>query len=140
MRPSQQTVKSSQGEILKKSIVLISYLAHTRQRPFICNTSFIAQTNSDAINSHCVFKLMCNLVNSCPESVSEEDGGDWPLDIDDLLRFSYQVAQGLDFLSNRNVSDFYVYYYFFILPLERVYNAIERIYNIAYYYCHFTTL
>lgn len=34
-----------------------------------------------------------------------EDNGDWPLDIDDLLRFSLQVAQGLDFLASRNVSD-----------------------------------
>ncbi|CAG06279.1 unnamed protein product, partial [Tetraodon nigroviridis] len=31
-----------------------------------------------------------------------EDNGDWPLDIDDLLRFSLQVAQGLDFLASRN--------------------------------------
>uniref|UniRef100_A0A669C5F7 receptor protein-tyrosine kinase n=1 Tax=Oreochromis niloticus TaxID=8128 RepID=A0A669C5F7_ORENI len=28
--------------------------------------------------------------------------GDWPLDIDDLLRFSFQVAQGLDFLASKN--------------------------------------
>lgn len=35
-----------------------------------------------------------------------EDTGDWPLDIDDLLRFSFQVAQGLDFLAAKNVSDF----------------------------------
>lgn len=27
------------------------------------------------------------------------------MDIDDLLRFSLQVAQGLDFLASRNVSD-----------------------------------
>uniref|UniRef100_A0A671WMV0 receptor protein-tyrosine kinase n=1 Tax=Sparus aurata TaxID=8175 RepID=A0A671WMV0_SPAAU len=27
---------------------------------------------------------------------------DWPLDIDDLLRFSFQVAQGLDFLAAKN--------------------------------------
>ena len=30
---------------------------------------------------------------------------DWPLDMDDLLRFSQQVAQGLDFLAAKNVSD-----------------------------------
>lgn len=35
-----------------------------------------------------------------------EETGDWPLDIDDLLRFSFQVAQGLDFLAAKNVSDF----------------------------------
>lgn len=30
---------------------------------------------------------------------------DWPLDIDDLLKFSLEVAQGLDFLAAKNVSD-----------------------------------
>jgi len=34
-----------------------------------------------------------------------EETGDWPLDIDDLLRFSFQVAHGLDFLAAKNVSD-----------------------------------
>lgn len=33
-----------------------------------------------------------------------EDTGNWPLDIEDLLRFSFQVAQGLDFLASKNVS------------------------------------
>ncbi|PWA23636.1 hypothetical protein CCH79_00006064, partial [Gambusia affinis] len=33
-----------------------------------------------------------------------EETGDWPLDIDDLLRFSLQVAQGLDFLAAKNAS------------------------------------
>lgn len=41
----------------------------------------------------------------CLDSVCEETG-DWPLDIDDLLRFSFQVAQGLDFLAAKNVSEF----------------------------------
>ncbi|KAM4733112.1 macrophage colony-stimulating factor 1 receptor isoform 2-T3 [Anableps anableps] len=31
-----------------------------------------------------------------------EETGDWPLDMDDLLRFSLQVAQGLDFLAAKN--------------------------------------
>lgn len=44
------------------------------------------------------------LCDSFLESVSEETG-DWPLDIDDLLRFSFQVAQGLDFLAAKNVSE-----------------------------------
>lgn len=35
------------------------------------------------------------------DSGNEEDG-DWSLDIDDLLRFSYQVAQGLEFLASKN--------------------------------------
>ncbi|XP_036403975.1 macrophage colony-stimulating factor 1 receptor [Megalops cyprinoides] len=42
---------------------------------------------------------------STPSQSSDcEDGGadNWPLDMDDLLRFSYQVAQGLDFLAARN--------------------------------------
>lgn len=34
-----------------------------------------------------------------------EETVDWPLDIDDLLRFSFEVAQGLDFLAAKNVSD-----------------------------------
>uniref|UniRef100_A0A669E5J4 receptor protein-tyrosine kinase n=1 Tax=Oreochromis niloticus TaxID=8128 RepID=A0A669E5J4_ORENI len=33
---------------------------------------------------------------------SSSESGDWPLDIDDLLRFSFQVAQGLDFLASKN--------------------------------------
>uniref|UniRef100_A0A8C7ZK33 receptor protein-tyrosine kinase n=1 Tax=Oryzias sinensis TaxID=183150 RepID=A0A8C7ZK33_9TELE len=31
-----------------------------------------------------------------------EESGEWPLDMDDLLRFSYQVAQGLQFLAEKN--------------------------------------
>ncbi|XP_055782592.1 macrophage colony-stimulating factor 1 receptor 1-like isoform X2 [Salvelinus fontinalis] len=42
-------------------------------------------------------------VNSSLDSVCEDGGPDsWPLDMEDLLRFSYQVAQGLDFLATRN--------------------------------------
>lgn len=33
-----------------------------------------------------------------------EENVDWPLDIDDLLKFSFEVAQGLDFLAAKNVS------------------------------------
>lgn len=36
------------------------------------------------------------------EDVVCEETVDWPLDIDDLLRFSFQVAQGLDFLAAKN--------------------------------------
>ncbi|TMS17630.1 Macrophage colony-stimulating factor 1 receptor 1 [Larimichthys crocea] len=48
-------------------------------------------------------KNIVNLLGACTtrDSVCEETG-DWPLDIDDLLRFSFQVAQGLDFLAARN--------------------------------------
>lgn len=31
-----------------------------------------------------------------------EENVDWPLDIDDLLKFSFEVAQGLDFLAAKN--------------------------------------
>ncbi|KAK2849203.1 hypothetical protein Q5P01_009037 [Channa striata] len=40
-------------------------------------------------------------MESSRESVCEETG-DWPLDTDDLLRFSFQVAQGLEFLAAKN--------------------------------------
>lgn len=45
------------------------------------------------------------LCDSFLESVCDETA-DWPLGTDDLLRFSFQVAQGLDFLAAKNVSDF----------------------------------
>ncbi|XP_030649990.1 macrophage colony-stimulating factor 1 receptor [Chanos chanos] len=35
-------------------------------------------------------------------SCEEQQEDSWPLDIDDLLRFAYQVAQGLDFLAAKN--------------------------------------
>uniref|UniRef100_A0A672YWW4 receptor protein-tyrosine kinase n=1 Tax=Sphaeramia orbicularis TaxID=375764 RepID=A0A672YWW4_9TELE len=37
-----------------------------------------------------------------PQDPLCEESGDWLLDIDDLLRFSYQVAQGLEFLAAKN--------------------------------------
>ncbi|XP_036431546.1 macrophage colony-stimulating factor 1 receptor [Colossoma macropomum] len=37
-------------------------------------------------------------VSSCGDQLADS----WPLDIDDLLRFSYQVAQGLEFLAAKN--------------------------------------
>uniref|UniRef100_A0A8C5DMS9 receptor protein-tyrosine kinase n=1 Tax=Gouania willdenowi TaxID=441366 RepID=A0A8C5DMS9_GOUWI len=36
------------------------------------------------------------------EDCACEETGDWPLDMDDLLKFSFQVAQGLDFLATKN--------------------------------------
>ncbi|XP_056457039.1 macrophage colony-stimulating factor 1 receptor 1-like [Gadus chalcogrammus] len=38
----------------------------------------------------------------CPHASVSEEGSRWPLDIEDLLMFSYQVAQGLDFLAAKN--------------------------------------
>ncbi|CAL8263962.1 unnamed protein product [Lota lota] len=36
------------------------------------------------------------------DTSESEEGRNWPLDIEDLLMFSYQVAQGLDFLAAKN--------------------------------------
>ncbi|XP_034037062.1 macrophage colony-stimulating factor 1 receptor isoform X2 [Thalassophryne amazonica] len=40
-------------------------------------------------------------IESSPDLLCEESSN-WPLEIDDLLRFSHQVAQGLDFLAAKN--------------------------------------
>lgn len=62
--------------------------------------------NSLNASSSCPWVLLILFVfDSFSDPVCEETG-DWPLDIDDLLRFSFQVAQGLDFLAAKNVSDF----------------------------------
>lgn len=42
-----------------------------------------------------------NLVKSSQDFVSEERS-EWPLEMEDLMRFSFQVAQGLDFLAAKN--------------------------------------
>lgn len=65
--------------------------------------------NSSIVLLESICFLASHLINGIPFWLVEslcEDNGDWPLDIDDLLRFSLQVAQGLDFLASRNVSDF----------------------------------
>uniref|UniRef100_A0A674MUN3 receptor protein-tyrosine kinase n=1 Tax=Takifugu rubripes TaxID=31033 RepID=A0A674MUN3_TAKRU len=61
--------------------------------------SFILRTSSC---DHRVLQPGRPLELSSSEESLCEDNGDWPLDIDDLLRFSLQVAQGLDFLASRN--------------------------------------
>uniref|UniRef100_A0A8C9T7K4 receptor protein-tyrosine kinase n=1 Tax=Scleropages formosus TaxID=113540 RepID=A0A8C9T7K4_SCLFO len=57
--------------------------------------SVIRSDSGTAADSH--------VLQSRPGSSCEEAEVDsWPLDIDDLLRFSYQVAQGLEFLASKN--------------------------------------
>ncbi|CAB1325237.1 unnamed protein product, partial [Coregonus sp. 'balchen'] len=66
------------------------------------NDSGISSVSSD---SYLEMRPGPQPVNSSLDSLCEESGPDsWPLDMDDLLRFSYQVAQGLDFLAAKNVS------------------------------------
>ncbi|XP_017279588.1 macrophage colony-stimulating factor 1 receptor [Kryptolebias marmoratus] len=67
------------------------------QRQFIRSDSGISSTAS---SSYLEMRLS-QPPNTEPESECEGTG-DWPLDIDDLLRFSLQVAQGLDFLAAKN--------------------------------------
>ncbi|CAB1337048.1 unnamed protein product [Coregonus sp. 'balchen'] len=73
------------------------------QMPYNENDSGIASVCSD---SYLEMRPGPQLVNSSLDSVCEEGGPDsWPLDMDDLLRFSYQVAQGLDFLAAKNPTE-----------------------------------
>ncbi|XP_037635499.1 macrophage colony-stimulating factor 1 receptor [Sebastes umbrosus] len=70
------------------------------QRKFIRSDSGISSTSSSSYLEMRPASQGPNMESS-PDSVSEETG-DWPPDIDDLLRFSFQVAQGLDFLAAKN--------------------------------------
>nr|XP_057919434.1 macrophage colony-stimulating factor 1 receptor isoform X2 [Doryrhamphus excisus] len=72
----------------------------------ICNEKHFIRSDSgisSASSSSYLEMRPCQLPSNQPlrSSVCEETG-EWPLDMDDLLRFSYQVAQGLDFLAARN--------------------------------------
>uniref|UniRef100_A0A8C9YM30 receptor protein-tyrosine kinase n=1 Tax=Sander lucioperca TaxID=283035 RepID=A0A8C9YM30_SANLU len=60
------------------------------QKQFIRSDSGISSTPSSSYLEMRPSQTVC------------EETGDWPLDIDDLLRFSFQVAQGLDFLAAKN--------------------------------------
>uniref|UniRef100_A0A8C8E154 receptor protein-tyrosine kinase n=1 Tax=Oryzias sinensis TaxID=183150 RepID=A0A8C8E154_9TELE len=81
----------------------IDYKNVCSQKQFIRSDSGIS---SSASSSYLEMRP-CLLPNTdlsqevCPESECEESG-EWPLDMDDLLRFSYQVAQGLQFLAEKN--------------------------------------
>ncbi|XP_039669924.1 macrophage colony-stimulating factor 1 receptor 1-like isoform X2 [Perca fluviatilis] len=74
----------------------IDYKNICSQKQFIRSDSGISSTPSSSY-----LEMRPSQVESSPDSVCEETG-DWPLDIDDLLRFSFQVAQGLDFLAAKN--------------------------------------
>ncbi|XP_061642956.1 macrophage colony-stimulating factor 1 receptor isoform X2 [Phyllopteryx taeniolatus] len=69
------------------------------QKPFIRSDSGISSESSSSY----LEMRPCQLSNSKPlqDAVCEETG-EWPLGLDDMLRFSYQVAQGLDFLAAKN--------------------------------------
>uniref|UniRef100_A0A8C9VJF9 receptor protein-tyrosine kinase n=1 Tax=Scleropages formosus TaxID=113540 RepID=A0A8C9VJF9_SCLFO len=66
------------------------------EKKYIRSDSGISSSCSD---SYLEMKPSGMLPTSSQQSKSEDT---WPLDMDDLLRFSYQVAQGLDFLASRN--------------------------------------
>uniref|UniRef100_A0A667ZXZ5 receptor protein-tyrosine kinase n=1 Tax=Myripristis murdjan TaxID=586833 RepID=A0A667ZXZ5_9TELE len=68
------------------------------QKQFIRSDSGISSVSS---GSYLEMRPSQQPIKSSLDSVCEE-GGDWPLDIDDLLRFSHQVSQGLDFLAAKN--------------------------------------
>ncbi|XP_072524382.1 macrophage colony-stimulating factor 1 receptor [Salminus brasiliensis] len=72
----------------------------TADKMFIRSDSGISSTCSDSY-------LDMRPVGPRPKSTQDSSCGDqeadsWPLDMDDLLRFSNQVAQGLEFLAARN--------------------------------------
>ncbi|KAI4872760.1 hypothetical protein NFI96_027002, partial [Prochilodus magdalenae] len=72
----------------------------TSERMFIRSDSGISSTCSETY-------LDMRPVGPGPNSTRDSSCGgqlmdSWPLDIDDLLRFSYQVAQGLEFLAAKN--------------------------------------
>uniref|UniRef100_A0A3Q1EX51 receptor protein-tyrosine kinase n=1 Tax=Acanthochromis polyacanthus TaxID=80966 RepID=A0A3Q1EX51_9TELE len=70
------------------------------QRQFIRSDSGISSESSSSYLEMRPSQLPNT--ESSGDFVCKEETGDWPLDIDDLLRFSFQVAQGLDFLAAKN--------------------------------------
>nr|XP_020478244.1 macrophage colony-stimulating factor 1 receptor 1-like [Monopterus albus]XP_020478245.1 macrophage colony-stimulating factor 1 receptor 1-like [Monopterus albus] len=69
------------------------------QKMFIRSDSGISSTSSSSYLE--MRPSQETNMESFRDSVCEETG-DLPLDINDLLRFSFQVAQGLDFLASKN--------------------------------------
>ncbi|KAL6117706.1 csf1r [Pungitius sinensis] len=67
------------------------------ERQFIRSDSGISSTSSSSY-----LEMRPCRVPTTESSPDCEETGEWPLDIDDLLRFSFQVAQGLDFLAAKN--------------------------------------
>uniref|UniRef100_A0A665U130 receptor protein-tyrosine kinase n=1 Tax=Echeneis naucrates TaxID=173247 RepID=A0A665U130_ECHNA len=73
----------------------------SNHKQFIRSDSGISSAASSSYMEMRPKQLPIFVSYSCSDLVCE-DTGDWPLDIDDLLRFSFQVAQGLDFLATKN--------------------------------------
>uniref|UniRef100_A0A8C1F039 receptor protein-tyrosine kinase n=1 Tax=Cyprinus carpio carpio TaxID=630221 RepID=A0A8C1F039_CYPCA len=72
------------------------------ERMFLRSDSGISSTCSDSYQA--MRPASSRPTNSAQSSSldCEKAEDSWPLDMDDLLRFSYQVAQGLDFLAAKN--------------------------------------
>uniref|UniRef100_A0A8C2DFU2 receptor protein-tyrosine kinase n=1 Tax=Cyprinus carpio TaxID=7962 RepID=A0A8C2DFU2_CYPCA len=72
------------------------------ERMFLRSDSGISSTCSDSYQA--MRPASSRPTNSAQSSSldCEQAEDSWPLDMDDLLRFSYQVAQGLDFLAAKN--------------------------------------
>ncbi|XP_049599936.1 macrophage colony-stimulating factor 1 receptor 1 isoform X2 [Syngnathus scovelli] len=69
------------------------------QKKFIRSDSGISSESSSSY----LEMRPCQLPNSEPlQNAACKENGEWPLDLDDMLRFSYQVVQGLDFLAAKN--------------------------------------
>lgn len=75
-------------------------MCHVTQEKWVENIIFILTLRSHELNCWNACGSSCAPGSSV--EIQEEDS--WPVDMDDLLRFSYQVAQGLDFLTAKNVS------------------------------------
>ncbi|XP_010895132.2 macrophage colony-stimulating factor 1 receptor isoform X3 [Esox lucius] len=77
-----------------------NYKNLSEKNQFIRSDSGISSVCSD---SYLEMRPARQHISSSLDSVCDEGGPDsWPLDMDDLLRFSHQVAQGLDFLAAKN--------------------------------------
>uniref|UniRef100_A0AAQ4RN22 receptor protein-tyrosine kinase n=1 Tax=Gasterosteus aculeatus aculeatus TaxID=481459 RepID=A0AAQ4RN22_GASAC len=78
---------------------LLNFLRHKAEtfENFILSVPDITERSND-------YKNVCSERQFIRRYVSQTSAetGEWPLDIDDLLRFSFQVAQGLDFLAAKN--------------------------------------
>ncbi|KAK7137583.1 hypothetical protein R3I94_013286 [Phoxinus phoxinus] len=79
----------------------MDYKNVNNERMFIRSDSGISSTCSDTyLDMKPVTSRPTNSVLGSSSEIQAEDS--WPVDMDDLLRFSYQVAQGLDFLTAKN--------------------------------------
>ncbi|KAJ8015320.1 hypothetical protein DPEC_G00024900 [Dallia pectoralis] len=77
-----------------------NYKNVSNQKQFIRSDSGISSVCSD---SYLEMRPGHQHKNSSLDSVCDEGGPDsWAVDIDDLLRFALQVAQGMDFLAENN--------------------------------------